>query len=339
MHRFVATLCTLATLSLGGTAVADGPAPTPGYPPPGYPPPGYPPPGYPPPGYPQPASAPPGNPPPGYPQPASAPPGYPPPGYPQPASAPPGYPPTQSFGAYPPPPPYGPPPERNTTSARRTAVFTIGAGPTLFAELGSSGGENLRRPGVALESTGRLALGTSAGVGLRFAWGFTEFERARTFSDFGYSLGSWTTKAYKDVWAWSGKKEWQPFRAIGGGFAFVGLAFPLLVAGSAYALAPLSTTTYLELDATGSYEFEDDGSSGVVPYIAGGLGVVGYLHPRTAEFLAGLGPTSSIGARFGRLDVGLRTTWIPPYLHLETSDSRTNVVIATLNVGFNLAGQ
>jgi hypothetical protein len=90
---------------------------------------------------------------------------------------------------------------------------------------------------------------------------------------------------------------------------------------------------------TGTYEFGDDGSGSVVPYLGAGLGVVGYLHPRTAEFLAGVGPTSSFGARFGWLDVGVRMTWTPPYLHAEASEARTNVVLATLNVGFHFASQ
>jgi hypothetical protein len=140
---------------------------------------------------------------PGYPQ-AYGPPVY--------SASPAPYPTAPGYAPYPPPayplaPPQGPPPDLNTTSARRTSVLTFGAGPTLFAELGSTTSENLRRPGLALETTGRLPLGTSAGIGLRFAWGFTEFERAEEFTDFGYSVGSWTTTAYKEVWAWSGKKE------------------------------------------------------------------------------------------------------------------------------------
>ncbi len=218
--------------------------------------------------------------------------------------------------------------------AERGTVTTFALGPTAFGEMGPGSGAGLWRPGLVLESSTRWPLGDSAGIGTRVAWGLTEWDRFTAFTDAGYAIGRWTTHAYRDVWRFASADTEQPFRAMGGFFGFAFLLFPYMLAGTAYVLAPFATTTYLELDVTGSYEFAD-ASAEVVPYLGAGVGFAAWLHPRTDEPYGGLGPTLAVGLRFERLDLALKSTWFPPYAHGEAGSGLTSVVTSALTVGFH----
>jgi len=223
------------------------------------------------------------------------------------------------------------------SSYSRRPVTSLALGPTVYGERSVSGlaKESFWRPGVALQLASRFPLGGGGGFGLRFAWGLTEFERFTRFTDAGHCVGAWTTQAYKDVWAWSGKTDFQPFRAMAGLYGMLFLVMPYVAAGAVYALAPLAPTTFLELDATATYELGDDEGGAPVPYVGGGLGFVGAFHPRTAVPFAGLGPTTALGMRWQRFDASVRGTWLPPYLHSEGSSARTSVLLGTFAVGMN----
>lgn len=231
--------------------------------------------------------------------------------------------------------PVAPPPQRERAPAySRTTLTTLGLGATVFAERSTTGGPaNLWRPGVSLELTTRFPVGQRAGFAMRLAWGMTEFQRFTEVTGTGYRLGAWTTRAYKDVSCWATKSDWQPFRAMGGMYAFAALVFPYLAAGGFYLVAPLAMTTYVKLDATGTLDLVEGDEHGLVPYLEGGLGFVGYLHPTSALPLAGVGPTLGAGVRAGRLDASLKGTWLPPYLHGEALDLRTNVMLGSVAVG------
>ena len=219
------------------------------------------------------------------------------------------------------------PPERET-------VTTFALGPTAFGELGPGSGAGLWRPGLVLETSTRWPLGESAGIGTRLAWGLTEWDRFTAFTDAGYTIGRWTTQAYRDVWRFASADSEQPFRVMGGFFGFAFLLFPYMVAGTAYLLAPFATTTYLELDVTGSYDF-GEANAEIVPYLGAGIGFAAWLHPRTDELYGGVGPTLAVGLRFEHLDLALKGTWFPPYAHGEAGSGLTSVSTTALTVGFH----
>jgi hypothetical protein len=225
-------------------------------------------------------------------------------------------------------------PPSMAASPERDTVTTFALGPTAFGETGAGSGAGLWRPGLVLETSTRWPLGESAGIGTRLAWGLTEWDRFTAFTDAGYAIGRWTTHAYRDVWHFASADTEQPFRAMGGFFGFAFLLFPYMVAGTAYVLAPFATTTYLELDVTGTYDF-GDASDEVVPYLGAGVGFAAWLHPRTDEPYGGLGPTLALGLRFERLDLALKGTWFPPYAHGEAGSGLTSVVTSALTVGFH----
>lgn len=215
------------------------------------------------------------------------------------------------------------PEEPAAEGSGRKTISTLGIGPTYVGAFGGSG--RLDRLGVVLDVTTQAPIGESAGFGVRFAWGLTEFRRFEDFTRAGYRTGRWTTNAYKDVWDWAAQKDdYALFRWMGAFFAFVGLVVPYVAAGLCYLASPVAPTTYLELDATFNYGFGGDKSG---PYLKGGLGFVGYLHPRSDELRGGLGPTIGLGARFGSADVGVNATWLPTSLHGEIATEHTNIVI------------
>jgi hypothetical protein len=207
----------------------------------------------------------------------------------------------------------------------------MGIGPTYFATTGT--GRELSRPGIVAHVATRIPFEDNLGLGLRFAWGLTEFRRFEDFTRAGYRIGEWTTEAYKDVYHWAAEPDdWRLFRWMGGFFAFVVLWMPYLAAGVCYALSPIAPTTYLEADATLNYDFGTD-RAGEGPYFKAGLGLLGYLHPRTDKLLGGLGPTAGLGVRTGKVDLGVHGTWLPPSLHGESTGERTNVFVGSLTIG------
>jgi hypothetical protein len=188
-------------------------------------------------------------------------------------------------------------------------------------------------PGVVLQVAADVPLDDHFGLGVRFAWGLTEFRRFEDFAHAGYDIGKWATHAYRDVYNWAAEKDdAQSLKVMGAFFAFAVLWMPYIVAGLAYAFAPIATTTYLEADITADYNFGTDAhASG--PYLKGGLGLVGFLHPQYDTLLGGVGPTAGFGLRAGKLDVSVNGTWLP--LHGETRGEHSNVFISSLLLGIN----
>jgi len=219
-----------------------------------------------------------------------------------------------------------PPPERK-------GVTTLGIGPTAFATLPTNSASSVTRLGGALTLAHRIPIGDEAGVGLRFAWGLTEWDRVDDFARPGYKIGKWTTGAYEDVWVWAVEKsEYALFKVIGAVFASVVLVVPLVAAGLCYVAVPFAPTTYLEFDITGQYDFSNDK---VAPYLKGGVGLMGYVHPDAGKLLGGVGPTAGFGVRIEGLDLGANVTWLPAFAHGEASGERTNVVAGTATIGVN----
>lgn len=216
--------------------------------------------------------------------------------------------------------------------------FTVAVGPTLYASFASSGGApRLIRPGVVVDGALVLPLGERVGLGLRAAWGLTEFHRFEDFARAGYRVGKWTTTAYGDVWEWATvSDDAAAFRLVGGVFASVLLLFPYLVAAGMYALAPVSPTTYLETDVTAVVHLAPDARDGVVPYLKPGLALAAVLAPRSDRLVGGAGPTLGLGVRSGHLDVAIKGTWLPPYLHGEGGRGRSHIVLTGVTLGYSL---
>ncbi len=216
------------------------------------------------------------------------------------------------------------------------AVTTWAIGPTQFSVVPTNDvAEPIHHPGVVLDFSVNQRLSSNAGFGLRLAWGLTEFRRFKSFTSVGYDIGSWTTTAYRDVWSWAGDREkhggWGVVPAI---FGSVGLLVPYMVAGVIYLVAVVAPSTYLEIDALGTYEFGQDGTRGVVPYLKGGLGFVGYLHPEHNQLLGGVGPSVGFGVRFGKVDLAVKGTWLPPWLHGEFPGEHSHILMGGLTIGY-----
>jgi hypothetical protein len=215
---------------------------------------------------------------------------------------------------------------------KRTTLTALGVGMTYVATVPrGAGAKTDNRYGVVLQTASRIPIGDNFGLGLRFAWGLTEFDRFEAFTKAGYRVGKWTTGAYKDVWEWAGTKDdARSLRWMGAFFASIGLFFPLVAAGLCYVAAPLAPTTYLEFDLTLNYDFAE-GRTG--PYLKGGLGLVGFIDPRSGSLLGGLGPTVGVGQRVGPLDLSANVTWLADGLHGEVEGERSNIYIAGITVG------
>jgi hypothetical protein len=212
-------------------------------------------------------------------------------------------------------------------AATQRPTGSLGIGPTYFGMIGNG----VERYGVALDLDARVPLDGRLGLDFHFAWGLTEFHRFDDFTNAGYRLGQWTTKAYVDVWNWAAvNDQWEVFRWMGAFFAFVGLAFPYIGAGVAYVLAPVAPTTYLEIDLAPVYEL---GDKNVNPYLKAGLGFVGYWHPVSGRPSLGLGPTAGFGARVRGFDFSAEVTWLPHGLHGEDPGESTNVVVGGITIG------
>lgn len=217
--------------------------------------------------------------------------------------------------------------------SERKGVTTLGIGPTVFAAMPTNDARALTRAGAALSLAHRIPIGEDAGIGLRFAWGLTEWDRIKDFTRPGYKIGSWTTGAYEDVWQWAVEKDdFVLFKVIGAVFASAVLIVPLVVAGVCYLAAPFAPTTYLEFDVTGQYDFSNDK---VTPYLKGGVGLMAYVHPDAGKLLGGVGPTAGGGIRIEGLDLGVNVTWLPAFAHGEAGGERSHVIVGTANIGVN----
>jgi hypothetical protein len=179
----------------------------------------------------------------------------------------------------------------------------------------------------------RIPFDDNLGLGLRFAWGFTEFRRAESFAKAGYDVGEWSTHAYRDVYNWAAiKDDARAFRWVGAFFAFAVLWIPYIVAGAIYVLAPFATTTYLQADLTFNYDVGSD-RKGTGPYFKGGVGLFTFLHPHYDTLHGGMGPTLGAGVRIGGADISVNGLWSPSILHGESHGEHTNVWISSFAIG------
>ena len=92
-----------------------------------------------------------------------------------------------------------------------------------------------------------------------------------------------------------------------------------------------AASTYLELDAAGGFDLS---RGGVGPYLKGGLGFLGYLHPTSNRLYGGIGPTVAMGFKIERFDVGVKGTWVPGIFQGE--QAHQNLFTAGLSVGIAL---
>jgi hypothetical protein len=191
--------------------------------------------------------------------------------------------------------------------------------------------QDLNRFGLALESNSLIPVDGRWGVALRFGWGMTEFQRFDDWAATGYRVGKWTTTAYGDVYEWSAERgDYQIFRIFGSFFAYIGLFFPLVVAGICYVGAVVAPTTFLETAVVANYDF---GNQDMGPFIEAGVGVAGFIHPRYGKLRGALGPSFGSGLRLGAIRVGAHLTWSPPYLHGEASSDTSHIVYGGLTLG------
>jgi hypothetical protein len=225
-----------------------------------------------------------------------------------------------------------PAPANEEPKDERRTITAFGLGPAGFFTTGTG---SLARPGVALQVASHVPIHENMGLGLRFSWTLTEFRRTEDMTRTAYKIGRWTTTAYGDVYDWAAQKDdARLLRWMGAFFAFFGLLFPFMVSGIFYVASPLSATTALELGLTFDYAFGTDRySSG--PYLKGGLGLVGYVHPRHDKLLGGVGPTFGAGFRFGdHFDLGLNATFLPSILHGQARGENGDVVLTSVTLGF-----
>jgi len=247
---------------------------------------------------------------------------------------------TQQPQQQPPPPP---PPEKKDEGERQ-GMSNFGIGFAYAANLKSSAGtKSAVGYGLVLEFGKTIPLTEQLDFGLRFAWGLTEWDRFTKWAKAGYDVGAWTTQAYEDTYNWTrkhegGVPETHGLRIIGAGFAFCVLWIGYLVAGIAYAGAIFAPTTFLEMDMTANYNFGDfaelKSKKGVNPYLKGGVGMMGFIHPDHGTLLGALGPTMGTGVRLGGgLHLGANVTWSPPPLHGEARGGSTHIITSGLTIG------
>jgi hypothetical protein len=193
------------------------------------------------------------------------------------------------------------------------------------------GGGGADRLGVSIESNSVFPVAGRWGVGLRFAWGMTEFQRFKPWTHTGYVIGKWTTTAYADVARWSvhgGKYEL--FTLFGSIFAYMGLLVPLMVSGLCYMAAVIAPTTFLETALTANYDF---GDGHIGPFVQAGLGAVAFVHPTLGKLRGGLGPAIGSGLHFGPARLAVHLTWSPPYLHGEPGGGVSSVFVGGFTIG------
>jgi hypothetical protein len=193
------------------------------------------------------------------------------------------------------------------------------------------GGGGADRLGVAIESNSVFPIAGRWGVGLRFAWGMTEFQRFKPWTHTGYTIGKWTTTAYGDVARWSVRGgKYELFTLFGSIIAYVGLLVPLMISGLCYMAAVIAPTTFLETALTANYDL---GDGRIGPFVEAGLGVVAFVHPTLGKLRGGLGPAIGSGLRFGPARLGAHLTWSPPHLHGEPGGGLSSVFVGGFTVG------
>ena len=192
-------------------------------------------------------------------------------------------------------------------------------------------GKGTDRFGVTIESNSVFPVAGRWGVGLRFAWGMTEFQRFGPWTHTGYTIGKWTTTAYADVARWSVRGgKYELFTLFGSIFAYVGLMFPLMLSGLCYMAAVIAPTTFLETALTANYDF---GDGHIGPFVEAGLGAVAFVHPTLGKLRGGMGPAIGSGLRVGPLRLGAHLTWSPPHLHGEPGGGVSQVFVGGFTIG------
>lgn len=223
----------------------------------------------------------------------------------------------------PPPPLVAPKPEERKT------ITELGLGPTYFGAIQKHTTHS--EAGVVFQVAPRFPIGDHYGIGLRFAFGMTGWDRTVDVARPGYKIGRWTTHAYSDVWDWAGEgeKDTRGLRFIGAFFAFIGLIVPYVFAGMFYIAAPFAASSYGEADLTFHWEPGDDPKQG--PYLKGGLALAAYVHPDSGHLFGGLGPNVGFGYRAGSVSLGLVGTFLPYGLH--GNDTAEHIFIGSLTIG------
>ena len=228
------------------------------------------------------------------------------------------------------PPPARPaPPVVQAPKEERKTITELGFGATYLGAIQSS--QTHSEAGVVFHVAPRFPIGDHYGLGLRFAYGMTGWDRTEDVARSGYKVGRWTTHAYRDVWDWAGEGEdnTRGLRVIGAFFAFIGLVFPYVVAGMFYLAAPFAASSYGEVDATFHWEPADDPKQG--PYLKGGVALAAYVHPDTGRLYGGLGPNLGFGYRVGNVSLGVVGTFLPNGFH--GSARAEHVLIGSFTIG------
>jgi hypothetical protein len=222
-------------------------------------------------------------------------------------------PPPPASASAPPPPPAPVEPPKPDLAQRRKTITELGVGVTYFGAIQRSRVPS--QAGVVFQAAPRFPIGDHFGIGLRFAYGLTGWSRMEDVTHAGYSVGKWTTHAYRDVWSWVGEgdKDDEAGRGILAFFGSIFLVAPLVLAGALYAVSPLAASSYAETDLTFDWEPADDPKAG--PYLKGGIGLMAYVHPDNAHLYGGLGPNAGFGYRADNVSVGLVGTFLPYGAH------------------------
>lgn len=234
-----------------------------------------------------------------------------PPGAQPPAPAPP--PSAASVPPSPSPPPSPTPAPPVPPLARRSTTTELGLGVAYLGAIQSRTTHS--EVGAVFHVAPRFPIGDHYGIGVRFAYGLTGWDRTEDVARAGYKVGRWTTHAYGDVWDWAGEgeKDTRALRYFGAFFAFFGLIVPYVVAGVLYLVSPLAASSFAEADVTFNWEPADDPKQG--PYLKGGIGFAAYVHPDTSRLYGGLGPNVGFGYRVDNLNLGVVGTFLPYGAH------------------------
>jgi hypothetical protein len=195
----------------------------------------------------------------------------------------------------------------------------------------SGGGEHL---GVAIDMRATALIGDFFGINFLAGLGFTEFERARAWADWGVRAGRWTTDRLRSVAHWVGgpNDTYYLLKCIPAFFAYFFLVATYVAAGTAFVVSPLASMSYALAGPTGSLHFGDDILGGFVEAGIGGM----LTAPTDARRIGkNYGPLFGIGAKLGPVGVSARVLWSPRGAHNEVFDgARTDVLAASLTVGF-----
>lgn len=233
------------------------------------------------------------------------------------------------------PPPLTPPPPRRRVVHRapsRTFLLEYGVGPTMFAALGPH--STTRELGGAFQLRVEQPLVRHFGVGLRFGWALTSWKRTERVARPGYKLASLITEGLGNVWGELGERH-RIDEEVGIGFAAVVITIfaiiPYAIAGAFYLVSPLAATSSFETAAT--FDVWPGHDPRRTPYLGAGGAAMLYVLPDTGRAFGGVGPTASLGYRFGNISLGLVGTWLPHGGHgRDASTPNAHIFTSTLTL-------